>query len=299
MRKALYIIGCLGLLVLSSCQDVVDVELDNSDSRLVVDALIRVDESQEFVPVEIKVTRTNGFFDEILPVSDIDIIYIYYGVEDEYGEIINGGYSNLAEVDPGTGIYIPDPTFTSDQRIRTNQVGPETTFWLFIEYEDRIYASKTNYAPSVPIESLTQGPGDLFDNETEVVISYTDIPDMDNFYVFDFDFANYLASEDTFYQGQSFSFSYFYDDQLETGQQVQVSILGADLRFYNYINLILQQTQNNQGFFETPVATIRGNIFDVTGIDNLNNFDNVEQPDNFPLGYFSFSQVFTDSLTVE
>lgn len=289
----------MATLLLYSCEDVIEVDLPNSDSRIVVDGIIRVDESQEFVPVEVKVTRTNGFFDDILPISDIESIFIMYGVENEFGEIIEASYSNLTELEMGSGVYVPDPNFTTDQRIRTEFIGPETTFWLFIDYEDRLYASKTNYAPSTPITALEQGTNTLFEDETEVIISYTDLPEMDNFYVFDFGFGNFFASEDTFYQGQAFSFSYFYDENLEPGDEVTISILGADLRFYNYMNLILQQTEGNIGIFDTPVATVRGNIFDVTGIDNLNQFDNVEQPDNFPLGYFSISEVYSASLVIE
>ena len=65
------------------------------------------------------------------------------------------------------------------------------------------------------------------------------------------------------------------------------------------MNLLLEQSEGGFGPFETPVATIRGNIFDVTGIDNINQFDNVEQPDNYPLGYFSVSETFTQTLTIE
>lgn len=296
--KKLSLVFLLSVLLIS-CEDVVDVDLPNDDTRIVVDALIRVDESQEFVPVAIRVTRTNGYFDEVLPISDIESIFIYYGEENEFGEIIGGSYSNLAELEPGSGVYEPDPNFSSDQRIRTEFIGPETTFWLFIEYEDRRYAAKTDYAPSVPIDGLQQGTETLFDDETEVIIAYTDDPERDNFYVFDFGFGNFFASEDTFYQGQPFSFSYFYEDDLEPGDEVIISILGSDLSFFNYMNLLLEQSEGGFGPFETPVATARGNIFDVTGIDNITQLDNVEQPDNFPLGYFSISQVYTDSLIIE
>lgn len=298
MRNKIFI-SLLASLFLISCEDVIEVDLPNSDSRIVVDGLVRVDESQEFVPVEIKVTRSSGFFDNILPISDLDSIVIMYGEEDDFGEIIDPSYSNLTEVETGSGIYVPDPNFTSDQRIRTEFIGPETTFWLFIEYEDRQYASKTDYAPSVPIISLEQGTNTLFDDETEVIITYTDDPNRDNFYIFDYGFGNLFASEDTFYQGQTFSFSYFYDEELEPGDEITISILGSDLRFYNYINLLLEQSEGGQGIFETPAATVRGNIFDVTGIDNLDDINNVQQPDNFPLGYFSFSEVYSDSLIIE
>lgn len=295
--KTLFIV--MASLLLYSCEEVIEVDLPNSDKRIVVDGIIRVDVSEEFVPVEIKVTRTNGYFDAVLPISDIESIFIQYGVENEIGELIDPAYSNLTELEIGSGIYVPDPNFTSDQRIRTDAIGPGTTFWLFIEYEDRIYASKTGYATSVPITSLEQGTNTLFDDETEVIISYTDDPDVDNFYVFDFGFANFFASEDTFYQGQDFSFSYFYDEELEPGEEVTISILGSDLRFYNYMNLILQQTDGNGGIFDTPVATVRGNVFDVTGINNISQLDNLEQPNNFPLGYFSVSETYSQSLLIE
>ena len=195
---------------------------------------------------------------------------------------------------------MPDPNFSSDQRIRTEGLNSELTFWLFIDYEDRRYAAKTQYTPSVKIDNLIQGDGTLFNEEdTEVVLFYTDTPDLENYYVFDFDFGNFITSEDTFYEGQPFNFSYFYEEGLEPGQEVKVSIIGADQTFYNYMNLLLEQSEGGFGPFETPVATIRGNIFDVTGIDNINQFDNVEQPDNYPLGYFSVSETFTQTLTIE
>ena len=52
-------------------------------------------------------------------------------------------------------------------------------------------------------------------------------------------------------------------------------------------------------FFETPVATVRGNIFDVTDLDNIDLFDNVEQPDVFPLGYFAVVQEYKQTITIQ
>ena len=41
------------------------------------------------------------------------------------------------------------------------------------------------------------------------------------------------------------------------------------------MNLLIEQSEGSFGPFQVPVATVRGNIFDVTGIDNLNQFDNL------------------------
>jgi hypothetical protein len=299
MARYFFIIA-FGAILFSSCEDVIEIDVPIDEPRLVLDALIRVDTTQEFVDVKIKATKTNAFFEAIDVVSNLEDIYIYYGVENEFGEIIDGMYSNLAELETGSGIYKPDPNFTSDQRIRTNSIVPETAFWLVFDFEDKRYAAKTYYATSVEIEDLQQGDGTLFgEDETEIIIAFTDEPEKENYYLFDFDFGNFLTSEDTFYEGQPFSFSYFYDTELTTGDEVAVSILGANENFYNYMTLLLEQSEGGFGPFQTPVATVRGNIFDVTGIDNINQFNNVGQPDNFPLGYFAFVQSFQRTLIIE
>lgn len=300
--KTCFIYSVLILFTLSfiSCEDVVEIALPTNEPRLVFDGLIRVDTTQEFVNVKVKITKTNSFYEDVDLVSDIETIYIYYGTENEFGEIVGGLFSYLAEVQPGSGIYEPDPNFTSDQRIRTSDINDETAFWLFVEHEDRKYAAKTYYESSVPIDNVFQGDGTLFDEEqTEIVLSYTDNPDKENYYLFDFDNANFLTSEDTFYEGQAFSFSYFYDSDLAPGDEIEISILGSSKDFYDYMNLLLEQSEGGFGPFATPAATVRGNVFDVTGIDNIDNFNNVNDVDNFPLGYFSVSQVFSQTLVIE
>jgi Domain of unknown function (DUF4249) len=288
------------ILVFTACEDVVEIALPTDEPRLVFDGLIRVDTTQEFVNVKVKVTKTNSFYEDVDLVSDLETIYIYYGTENEFGEIVEGLNSNLAEVQPGTGIYEPDPNFTSDQRIRTSDIDDDTAFWLIVEHEGRKYAAKTYYESSVPIDNVVQGDGTLFnEDQTEIVLSFTDNPDKENYYLFDFDNANFLTSEDTFYEGQAFSFSYFYDPGLAPGDEIEISILGASKDFFDYMNLLLEQSEGGFGPFATPAATVRGNVFDVTGIDNINNFNNVNDVDNFPLGYFSVSQVFSETLVIE
>ena len=152
----------------------------------------------------------------------------------------------------------------------------------------------------VPIDNIEVGDGTLFDDEdTEVIVTFTDDPDRDNFYVFDFGFGEYLTTEDEFYKGQQFQFSYFYDQEFDPGTELEISILGADQSFYNYMDLLIEQTDDDQGIFQTPVATARGNVFEVTGIDNIDLFDNVGRPDEFPLGYFAIVQEYKASVTIE
>jgi hypothetical protein len=145
-----------------------------------------------------------------------------------------------------------------------------------------------------------QGDGFLFDEEeTEVIITFTDSDLRDDFYLFDFDFSNYLVTEDEFYQGQQFEFSYYYDNLLVPGDTVNISLMGVDQDFHNYMDQLITQSEGGFGPFDTPSLTVRGNIINVTDMDNGNNFDNPNNADNFALGYFAIVQEYKEMLVIE
>jgi len=59
------------LLLLVGCEDVVDIEVPTEAPRLIINGIIRVDDlSQPFLPVEIRVSETNSFFEET-PVTSL------------------------------------------------------------------------------------------------------------------------------------------------------------------------------------------------------------------------------------
>lgn len=294
---------CIIFLVLLysfiSCEDVVDVNLPSEDSRLVIDAIILVDETQQFIPIEIKFSLSSSFFESVVTTS-VDNAVVVVEELDAEGNLIDTTIAILAETNPGTGIYVPDNTLADDQRIPTAILDKNVRFSLGVSFQERIYAARTLYAKAPPIDRLEQKDGNLFGgNETEIAVTFTDIPNEDNFYIFDFDFNEFLPTEDTFYKNEQFEFSYFYDDELTVGLEVEIGILGSDLSFFNYMALLLSQSQGAPGPFQTPAATIRGNIFDVTDVEDIDSFDNVNQPDNFPLGYFAVVQKFTETIIIE
>ena len=297
-----YILITLSIVLFISCEDVIDVELPENDTRLIVNGVIRVDESQEFLPIEIVVSESSSFFDENTTAT-IESAIIYYGTPSpDAPEILEGGgVSNLAELEPGSGKWVPDPNFDADQRIRVSSIDEGDVFQLIIQTSEEQYFATTTYVKSVPIDSLEQGDETLFSgDETEVIVSFTDRADSDDFYVLDLDFGEFLVTEDEYYQGQTFIFSYFYDNDLaiNTSSVVNISLLGADEQFYNYMNQIIVQSGGDQGPFQTPAATVRGNIINITGIDNDEIVDNVERSDNFALGYFAIVEEYTDSITI-
>ncbi|MEP3209667.1 MAG: DUF4249 family protein [Maribacter sp.] len=274
-------------LILSGCEDVIEVEVPQTPPRLSIDGLVRLDASQATTTVQIRASLTSSFFDDVTPaeLSRISIINPDYVTTSPLDSQALG----LVEVAPG--VY---------QGTKTTIFFTEGELQLAIEHEGQRYLALTRFVPSSPIVSLEQGDGTLFSgDETEVEVTFTDDADREDFYLVDLDFGDYLVTEDEFYNGQTFKFSYFYDDGVTPGREINISLLGVDESFYNYMNQLIVQAGGDQGPFQTPSATVRGNIINITEIDNINSFDNVENADNFALGYFAVCQTFTETIVIE
>jgi len=277
----------LGLLLafatLASCEDVVEVAVPNEPPRLTIDALIRVDTSQATTLAQVKVKETNSFFESVVP-ANLTQITIF--------DLAQNSASILLEDPEGSGIY------SSEMSTEALVNGGE--FFLQIDFEDEFFVAYASFQQSVKIDSLVFGEGILFDeDDTELVVTFTDVSERDDYYLFDFDLGNFLVTEDEFYQGQTFSFSYFYEDELNPGDELEVSIMGVDEDFANYMNKLIEQSEGAFGPFETPAITVRGNIINATTIDNENNFDNTNTSDNFALGYFAIVQEDKRIIIVE
>ncbi|WP_031428871.1 DUF4249 family protein [Flavimarina sp. Hel_I_48] len=256
-------LGC----TLFSCQDVIDVDLPESEPRLVVDALIKVPDREQYFPVAVRLTTTAPFDTQDVPqVTGAQITVEAAGRTYFVDEKAPGFYSG----------ELPKEVITTEN------------LELIIEYNGERYAATSKMQHTVPIDSLSQGTGTLFSgDETEIIVSYTDPAPTTDYYLFDLDFNFYLLSDDRFYQGNSFSFSYFYDD-LEPGSVLVISILGVDKPFYDYMSILIAQSgQDAGGPFQAPPAEARGNIINTTN------------PENYPLGYFAIAQQYSATITTE
>ncbi|WP_298503229.1 DUF4249 family protein [uncultured Maribacter sp.] len=281
MRHYLLYIVIFSFLV--SCEDVIEVETPSEAPRLSVDALLRINEEEPITKAIIKVSETSSFFKENTPikVSEMTITNL-----DQQNTTTNPNQIIFTLIEPGVYEAIKRTTFFTEGRLQ-----------LSIKYNNQTYTANTSYVPAVPITNLEQGNGTLFEgNETEIILTFVDEDNRDDFYLFDFDFNEYLVSEDEFYQGQPFKFSYFYNDDVKAGMHVNVSILGVNEDFFNYMNLLIIQSGGAQGPFQTPVATVKGNIINT---NNNGSLDTTENTNNFALGYFAVCQTYSSSLTIE
>lgn len=268
-----------------SCEDVVEIDTPTTAPRLAIDALVRVDTENLITKITVTAGTTSSFFSDVEPTK-LSVIILN---NPEYipASALDVGSITLTEVAPG--IYEGE---------KNTRFFTEGELQLSIEHEGQKYLALTRYAPSSKIDNVVQGEGALFsEDDKEIEISFTDNGDLDNFYLFDFGRGDYLVTEDEFYQGQSFSFSYFISEA--EGLVVDIALLGVDEPFFNYMNQLIVQSGGDQGPFQTPAATVRGNIINVTNIDNINSFDNVEDSDNFALGYFAVCETYEERIVLE
>ena len=268
------------IIFLTACEDVVDIETPQTPLRLSIDGLVRLNTDFEITKAQIKANLTSSFFNDLIPAEGAII------------SITNPDYIRNSQFDEQTLAFteiLPGVYEASKNTIFFSEGELE----LSIEYDCQIYSAISSFVPAQPITKLEQGDGTLFTgNETEVKIAFKDDGDEDNFYLVDLDFGDYIVTEDAFYQGQTFEFSYFYDDGIVPGQEINVSILGVDKPFYNYMNQIIVQAGGDQGPFQTPSATVRANIFNVT--ENI-----TDNANNFALGYFAICQTYTETIIIE
>ncbi len=262
MRKLIYI--AFSFFIITSCQDIVQVDVPLGTPRLVIDASFELYLSETPVATEggVRLTLSAPFFEEEIPTVSNAIVFI---TNLESNEVID--FEESGEL----GFYVPEngsfiPEFGND-------------YQLTVDYEGETYTAVTRLIPTVAIDDVQQGDGTLFEgDETEVIVSFTDDGSRDDFYLFDFDFSLFSPSEDRFYQGKTFNFSYFYENPM-AGKDVTIKILGIDERYFNYTSILIEQSEQDGGNpFSTPPVTIRGNIV------------NTDNPDNYALGYFNLSE---------
>ncbi len=268
-----------------SCEDVIEVETPSTPPRLTIDALVRVNKDIATTKISVKAGTTSSFFEDVEPTK-LDQVVVF---NPDYipTSALDEGALTLSEVSPGVYEGEKNTKFFTEGELQ-----------LAIEHDGQSYLALTSFASGAKIDTIEQGDNSLFsENDKEIIISFTDDGEIDNFYLFDFGRGDYLVTEDKFYQGQTFTFSYFVEDG--AGRKVDVALLGVDKPFYDYMDQLIVQAGGNQGPFQTPSATVRGNIINITDIDTTGSFDTIENSNNFALGYFAICETFETSIILE
>lgn len=281
MKKTYYI--CLGILLsflTFSCTDVVNIDVPNIPKKLVVDASIDWEKGTKGNVQMIKLSTTLPFFSKKDTKSYVD---------DALVKITN---KNTGEVYPFT--------FIKNGMYENREFKPmfNHTFELEISYQNQKYTAEENFIEVPDIYDINQTKeGGFSSDDWKVKFYFKDTKGIRNYYLISHKLKgdiipNYYTLSDDFVDGSEIN---FYadegnkDDKLEIGDMVSLKLYSISERYFNYMSVLVKQVEEGAGGnpFSSPPVQLKGNI------------KNDTNPENYPLGYFRLTQVFSTSYTLK
>lgn len=278
MKAYLKITIFLFTIIFTSCEDVIDVDVQTAPARLTIEASLDWEKGTTGDNQTIKLSTSTPYFDTTsntgVTGASVKVTNDSSGVEFIFTDQNNGAYT--------TTEFVPV----------LNQ-----SYTLEVVYNGENYSAKETLMPVADIKEVNQSTEDGFDDEVlEVNLKFDDPVDEDNYYLLRFKEVGDLLSEfedfdDEFVNGNEISWYYEKEEDSESkteefvpGDVVNIDLYGISEGYYNYIRILIEQSEGVGLFSATPVA-LKGNCIN---LDNTNNYAN---------GYFRLTQVSRRTYT--
>jgi hypothetical protein len=256
-----------------SCEDVINVDLNTAPPRLVIDASLNWQKTTTGAEQKIILSTTTSFYNKLIPkVSGASVsVKSNANLNFIFVEIPNTGEYKCANFKPILG----------------------ETYTLSVVYKGENYTATETMQSVTAIESIVQtNTGGFSGKEIEIEISFKD-PSTKNFYLGKFfpdfyKFPSYSILKDEFTNGNLKKWQ-FGDEDLKQGNSIAITHYGISESYYNYMNKIISISSSSGGGspFQTPPATVRGNILNQTNSNN------------YALGFFSVNEVVVTNYIIK
>lgn len=245
----LWIALCLGVILLSSCEKVIDIDLNDAEKKYVVEATI----SEEEGAARVYISQTANFDESNFPpgISGANV-----SISDNLGNIYNFVDNNAGSYAHGTLVAVPGRTYT-----------------LNVEVNGETFTATCKMPEPVEIDSLFITDELLFgENQKTVNVLFQDPPGRGNAYRFH-QVVNGLAEmsimimNDDYSDGRLVSSTLFYfvdedegDVAIKSGDEVEVTLQAIDMPVYKYWFSLDRSASggNQQAAPSNPVSNIRG-----------------------------------------
>ncbi len=231
MRIFINLLLCSSLfLILTSCEKVIDIEVNDTEPKTVIEANYRADLER----VEVRISETRSVFsaEEFPVITGANV------------EIIDAGGTASSLTDQGDGSYLLEnysPDYGSEYTMR-------------VTIADEVYENQDVLPDIIPIDSLTLDfeEESLFGDAGYVVyVNFTD-PSGPNFYranrVVNGDSLTSLGDQflfdDSFSEGNNQAVPFF-SSRYQVGDSIQVSLLSYSEKTYNYYDELYEITSDN------------------------------------------------------
>ena len=269
-KRMILIVMTISLL--NSCTDTVDVDVPNGGERLVVEASINWEKGTLGETQTIKLSESTPYFD-----SNRDVP-------------VTGAVVTVTKEDDGTQFIFSDQN-NGDYIATDFEPQLDQSYRLDILYNGQTYTATETLTSVTAINEVEQTiEGDLDEDEIQLKVFFDDPANIDNYYLGEFNSSvNALltleALSDQFTDGNE-NFIEFDNEDLIAGATVDISIYGISESYYNYISLLIDQSEGDGPFQTTPVQ-LKGNCI------------NTNDPNEEVLGFFRLSEVVKTVYTIE
>jgi len=249
--------------VFTSCEEVIDVDLDTAAPRLVVDASIQWLKGTAGNDQKIKLSTSTGYFSDAIPTVSGATVYIKNSADETFDFIEN----------PGSGEYVCN-TFVP-------AIGE--TYTLTVIANGQTLTATETLKPVPVIDKIEQETKPGFDGEDviEVKAYITDFAGTSDYYLTRYKSSlnavpEFNVTDDEFFDGNQVFGLYRHED-LKAGDRLDITVSGISERYATYMEILISMIGGG-GPFSVPPATLRSNLV------NQTNFD------NYVFGYFSVSE---------
>ena len=257
MRTSILIF--LSIILLSSCREKIDFDLNSSNTRIVIDGNI----TSEYKRHLVKISKTSSYYDTEPGAKVTDA---FVTISDGTNTFI------LSEEEPG--MYYTDSL--------SGEVGK--TYTLEVNYEGTTYSGQSTLLEVAPVNGIiVVQPFDTIpiinevDSDYVIAISIDEPAGLGDYYLFKYFINGTLESDtvleysfvdDTFIDGVTFDTLginitpvYYVDHKdLEVGDVVKLDVMSIDKSYNDYLISVLIQSEFQGGLFSGPAANVKGNL---------------------------------------
>jgi hypothetical protein len=273
MKIAIKILIVTMVLFLTSCEEVISVDLDTAPPRLVIDASIDWVKNTTGNEQKIKLSTTTGYYSPTFPTVSGATIFVTNSANTVF---------NFTEAS-GTGEY----TCTNFQPV----IGE--TYVLTIALNGETYTATETLinVPNMEANVVQNNNAGFGGDEVEVLTKFQDNGAQQNYYLYSNEsnrvaFPQYQVEDDENENGNLMTM-YYSNKDLKPGDIMNIRLYGISRRYSEYFNKLLEASGNDDSPFATTPTKVRGNI-----VNETNN-------KNFAFGYFRLSEVDTKSYTIQ
>ncbi len=268
-------------IVLTSCEDVIDVPVQTAATRLVIEASMDWEKGTAGNEQSIKLSTSTAFFDTSSTTAATGASVIV--TNDTSGE-------SFVFTDQNNGEY------TTTEFVP--MIGQSYT--MEVIYNRETYSANETLNAVPEITDLFQDREDGFnDEDLELHVVFTDPPEEGNSYLFIFQKKGELLPElevgyDEFVNGNEIDWWYELEDDEDTdrdetlkpGDVVDIEMYGISEAYKDYMEILIDQI-GGVGLFEATPVSVKGNCVNQTN------------PENYAHGYFRLTEVNKTSYTFE